>query len=251
MKTKNFAWIRTLKEEHSQRSSSSRTEEAQWLSKIQVPDEEKLKVTLPEHQELLEAFLACLPSRLHKVKAWADTGMMEYNYTKAKETKGDTLEHLTQDKEMKMDDKAHEELGNNLFKVAEPGPINFSMCDQVKEETEIAEDKALLEYTESCGKLKKVKRSMDDLTMDFLAQRAKLEGVSNQKHYLKPSLEETCSQYTHYTKGKEQVAELMATLSNDFSAAALDKLKKALPFAEAHYEGFKDVTLKEISDVLK
>ena len=87
--------------------------------------------------------------------------------------------------------------------------------------------------------------------MDFLAQRAKLEAVSNQKPYMKPLLEETCSQYTHYTKGKGQVAELMATLSNDFSAAALGKLKKALPFAEAHYENFKNVTLKEISGVLK
>ena len=121
----------------------------------------------------------------------------------------------------------------------------------MKEETEIAEDKALLEYKEGCGKLTKVRRSMDDLTMDFLAQRAKLEEVSNQKPYLKPLLEEACSQYTHYTKGKEHVAELMATLSNDFSAAALDKLKKALPFAEAHYEGFKNGTLKEISGVLK
>ena len=147
MKTKKFAWIRTLREEQSQRSSSSRTEEAGWLSKIQVADEEKLNLTLPEHQELLEAFLASLPSRPHKVKAWADMGMMEYNYTKAKETKGDTQEHFMKlDKEMKIDDKAHEALGNTLFKVAEPRPIPVSICDQVKEETEIAEDKALLEY---------------------------------------------------------------------------------------------------------
>ena len=251
MKTKNFSWIRTLKEQQAQRSTSSRTEEAQWLSKIQIADEEKLNMNQKEHLELLEGLLATLPSRPHKVKAWADMGLLEYKYIKDKEIKADSQEHvLQQDQEMKIDEKVHDALANSMFKMVEPSPVPLSLCDRVKEETATIEDKAL-EYKEGLGKLKKVKRSMDDLAMDFLAQRAKLEEVSNKKSYLKPLLEEACEQYTHYTKGKEEVAELLATLSNEYSHAVQEKLQKGMLLAEAHYEGFKNGTLKEISGVLK
>ena len=78
IKTKNFNWVRSLKEKQTLESASSHIVQEEWLSKTRIADIEKLDTQSPEQNNLLEHLLASLPSRAHRVKAWAELGLLEY-----------------------------------------------------------------------------------------------------------------------------------------------------------------------------
>lgn len=229
MKDKKFCWInKQLKEEFSQSSSVSSSSEEQWLSMAQIAAEEKLNPKDPEQNKLLEALLATLPSQAHSCKAWAEMGLLEYKYTKRiQKAQHEEEQKLQQERSMKVDDKTFQQLEGTVFRLTEPQEQPLSIMDKAQDQEEQNRDNQPNLYKEMLIKFKRVRRSMEDLAMDFLACKAQLEEkVKNEKSYLKALLDQAVQQYQAFCTGKEKCVEFLAVCSNTYTEDNFESLKR-------------------------